>query len=316
MGEALGLGQVVIEADQLTKVYDGKTVVDKLDLKITEGQVFGFLGPNGAGKTTTMLMFLGLTEPTSGKARIAGFDSTRESIKVKRIAGYVPEKVGFYDELSAGYNLSYTARLNGISEAALDKKISDAMEVVGLPGQAGQKVGTFSKGMKQRLAIADVLIKEPKVAFLDEPTSGIDPEGISKMLDLISRVAREGNMTIVLSSHQLNQVERICHRVGIMSKGKLVLEGPIEELGAKALGGKYEIEIRATDVTERVLSGLKSIPGVIEVSRSGDMLLVTCEEDLRPSIARSIIDNQGMLVEIKIRSQGLEDIYLKYFKEA
>ncbi len=310
------MGQVVIEADKLTKAYNGKVVVDHLDLKIAEGEIFGFLGPNGAGKTTTMLMFLGLTEPTSGMARIAGFNSTREPLKVKRLTGYVPEKVGFYDDLTAGYNLAYTARLNRLTEAEVDKRVAHSLEVVGLGDKGDQKVGTFSKGMKQRLAIADVLVKEPRVAFLDEPTTGIDPEGISKMLDLISRIAKEKNMTIILSSHQLNQVERICHRVGIMAKGKLVVEGPIEELGARARGGKYQVEVKTTEITDVILSAIGRIKGVLKTERSGDTLLVTCTEDLRPLIARAIIDNQGMLVEMKIHTQGLEDIYLKYFKEA
>lgn len=305
-----------VEAVKLTKAYGGTTVVDKLDLSIPEGQLFGFLGPNGAGKTTTMLMLLGLTEPTFGEARIAGFNSTREPLKVKRVTGYVPEKVGFYDDLTAGYNLSYTARLNRIPEKQIEKRVKDALQVVGLVDRIDKRVGTFSKGMKQRLAIADVLVKEPKVAFMDEPTSGIDPEGIIKMLDMISSVAKERNMTIVLSSHQLNQVERICHRVGIMSKGKLVVEGPIDQLTANSNDGSVLVEVKITQVTDAVLQAVRQVEGVLDLKRNGDVLVVTCRTDLRPQIARAIIDNQGMLVEMKVQSNALEDIYLKYFREA
>ena len=178
--------QLIVETVDLTKVYDGNKVVDRLNLRVEEGDVFGFLGPNGAGKTTTILMLLGLTEPTSGVARIGGYNSTREPLKVKRISGYIPEKIGFYEDLTATQNLAYTARLNDLSEELFTKRIGESLDVVGLSKVAGQKVGEFSRGMVQRLAIADILIKMPKVAFLDEPTSGIDPEGINQVLDLIA----------------------------------------------------------------------------------------------------------------------------------
>jgi len=193
---------VMVETSKLTKVYGDATVVDNLNLNVDEGQIFGFLGPNGAGKTTTILMLLGLTAPTSGNASIGGFNSTREALKVKRIAGYIPEKVGFYNDLSARYNLLYTANLNGIFDAKAENAVDKALADVGLKDKAEDPVAQFSKGMKQRLAIADILVKQPKVAFLDEPTSGIDPAGITQILDLISNIARENNMTIIMSSHQ------------------------------------------------------------------------------------------------------------------
>ena len=223
--------QSVVETIDLTKTYNGITAVDKLNLRIAEGEVFGFLGPNGAGKTTTILMLLGLTEPTSGVARICGYNSTREPLKVKSISGYVPEKVGFYEDLTARDNLAYTAGLNNLSEELATKRIKEALGIVGLSQVADREVGTFSRGMEQRLAIADILIKTPRVAFLDEPTTGIDPEGVKEMLDLISRIAREQKMTVVLSSHQLPYVQRICSRVGIISKGKMVVEGSLDQLG-------------------------------------------------------------------------------------
>lgn len=308
--------QAVVQAVNLTKAYNGTKVVDNLNLEIPEGQIFGFLGPNGAGKTTTILMWLGLTEPTSGEACVAGFNSTREPLKVKRITGYVPEKVGFYEDLTATSNLAYTARLNGLPDAQVDKIVAESIETVGLKEKANQPVSTFSKGMKQRLAIADILVKTPKVVFLDEPTSGIDPEGVNQMLDLIKRIAQERNMTIVVSSHQLHQVERICQRVGIMSKGKLVVEGQIDQLGKKALGGgKFKVEVQLAEVTSPVVEAIKRVRGVMGIDTSGTTLVITCNEDLRPQIAKAIIDNNGMLVQMKIQSYALEDIYMKYFKE-
>jgi ABC-2 type transport system ATP-binding protein len=305
----------IIEANKLTKVYGKSKVVDSLDLKLDEGQIFGFLGPNGAGKTTTILMMMGLTEPTSGTVHVGGFSSTREPLKVKRIAGYIPEKIGFYEDLSAEYNLMYTARLNGMSDKNAIAAVTSSLEKVGLKDKSEDLVSTFSKGMKQRLAIADILVKNPG-GLLDEPTSGIDPAGITHMLDLISQIAKENNMTIVMSSHQLNQVERICSRVGIMSKGKLVVEGAISQLSKKAGGGGIVVEVQLTDITEDILNGIRNIKGVLKIERTGDTLLITCSEDLRRQISRVIQDKGGLVTQMKLHTMALEDIYLKYFKEA
>ncbi len=229
-------GQIIVETEELTKKYGSRTAVDHLNIKIEEGEVFGFLGPNGAGKTTTLLMFLGLTEPTSGKAKVIGFDPTREPFKVKEKVGYLPENVGFYDDMDARQNLRYIAKLNRISGDVSEKRIDYWLEMVGLSEESTKKVGTYSKGMRQRLGIAEVLIKEPKLVFLDEPTIGLDPDGTNRMLDLIHSLSREKNITLFLSSHLLDQVQKICDRVGIMINGNLVAIGPIEELAKKKLG--------------------------------------------------------------------------------
>ena len=309
--------QLVVETVGLTKTYDDTVAVDKLNLRIEEGDIFGFLGPNGAGKTTTILMLLGLTEPTSGSAWVSGFNATREPLKVKTIAGYVPERVGFYEGLTAAYNLAYTARLNGFSDELAAKKVGEALEIVGLTTRADDVVGEFSRGMKQRLAIADILVKMPRIAILDEPTAGIDPEGINQMLDMIAQIARERKMTIIMSSHQLNQIQRICNRVGIMVNGRLAVDGLLSELSQEALGGKhFDIEIKLTEITAKIIDSVKRINGVLKVQQSADTLLVTCSQDLRPQIAKAIVEADGLLTEMKIQSYALEDIYLKYFREA
>jgi ABC-2 type transport system ATP-binding protein len=233
-------GPIIIEAEGLTKKYETQIAVNSLALQIREGEVFGFLGPNGAGKTTTLLMFLGLTEPTSGKVRIAGFDPTREPLRVKEKVGYLPENFGFYDDMDARQNLRFIARLNRIPDGVSGKKIDELLQQVGLFEEGKKKVGTYSKGMRQRLGIAEVLIKEPKLIFLDEPTIGLDPDGTNRMLDLIHSLSRDRNITIFLSSHLLDQVQRICDRVGIMIKGNLVAMGPIQELAKKKLGVEKE----------------------------------------------------------------------------
>ncbi|MBN2463820.1 MAG: ABC transporter ATP-binding protein [Dehalococcoidia bacterium] len=308
--------QGIIEATDLVKTYGEFTAVDKLNLCINEGEVFGFLGPNGAGKTTTILMMLGLTEPTSGTARICGFDPAREPLKVKRLTGYLPEKVGFYEDLTAWENLDYIAALNGIPRDAASRKINELLDMVGLSEVGEQKVGTFSHGMKQRLGIADVMIKDPKVAFFDEPTLGIDPEGIEQVLNLITNMAKQ-KVTIVLSSHQLHQVQKICSRVGILSKGHLVAEGSIDQLGREAIaGGKFRIELQVSEPTRKLISSIKKIKGVSNVESSGDQLLISCSEDLRPQIARAVVDSNSLLVQMKIEEYGLDDVYMKYFRES
>lgn len=307
--------QVVIETKELTKKYHDFVAVDKLNLCISEGEVFGFLGPNGAGKTTTILMLLGLTEPTSGMARVCGFDPTKEPLRVKRIVGYMPEKIGFYEDLTAKENLEYTAWLNSLSREDASGKINELMDMVGLAEVAGQKVAKFSHGMKQRLGIADVMIKDPKVAFFDEPTSGIDPEGVDQILSLITGMAKK-KVTVVLSSHQLPQVQRVCSRVGILSEGRLVVEGSVDHLGREALGGgKFRIQVQVAQPTPKLIDAIKRINGVINVEGSGDLLIVNCNEDLRPKVARAVVDSDSLLVQMKIEEYGLEEIYLKYFRE-
>jgi ABC-2 type transport system ATP-binding protein len=227
---------VVIRLKGLTKRYGQQVAVDNLDLEIREKEIFCFLGPNGAGKTTTILMLLGLTEPTSGTADVCGFNPTREALKVKRLIGYLPENVGFYGDMNARQNLRYVAQLNGMSDDVSEAKIEEALRIVELENEAEKKLHAYSRGMRQRLGIAELLIKEPKVVFLDEPTLGLDPDGANRMIELIKTLRDEKQMTILLSSHNLPQVQKISDRVGIMIKGKLVAVGPIHELAKKKMG--------------------------------------------------------------------------------
>ena len=226
----------IVETHNLTKSYGSQVAVNDLTLAIEEGEIFGFLGPNGSGKTTTLLMLLGLTEPTKGWARVSGFDPTKEAIKVKRIVGYIPENVGFYDDMDAIENLLFIARLNNIPDSVSSPKIEEALEDVGLKDEAKKKVGAYSRGMRQRLGIAEILIKEPSIAFLDEPTLGLDPEGTTRITNYIQSLSRDKNITILLSSHDLKQVQKISDRIGIMINGRMIAVGPIEKLAKEKLG--------------------------------------------------------------------------------
>ena len=237
--------QAIIETTDLTKDYDRNTAVDHLSLQIEEGEIFGFLGPNGAGKTTTLLMLLGLSQPSQGSARIYGLDPTRKPREIKRLVGYLPENVGFYGDMNAVQSLEYVAELNGMERGETSEKIREALEVVGLSEDEHKKVGAYSRGMRQRLGIAEVLIKDPKMLFLDEPTLGLDPDGALRMVDLIKSLNREKKITVLLSSHNLHQVQKISHRVGIMIKGKMVAEGSVEALAKEKFGvgeEKYSLE--------------------------------------------------------------------------
>ena len=226
----------IIETHNLSKSYEGQIAVNDLSFSIQQGEIFGFLGPNGSGKTTTLLMLLGLTEPTDGWAKVADFDPTREAIKVKRVVGYIPENVGFYEDMNAVENLRYIARLNDIPDFISSVKIDEALDRVGLKEEAEKKVGAYSRGMRQRLGIAEIFIKEPRIAFLDEPTLGLDPDGTTRIIDYIKTLSREKNITILLSSHDLKQVQKISDRIGIMINGRMIAIGPIEKLAKEKLG--------------------------------------------------------------------------------
>ena len=239
------MAEPVVQTIELTKRYGAQVAVDRLTLEVSEGEVFGFLGPNGAGKTTTILMLLGLSEPSSGTARVCGLDPTRAPVPVKRLVGYLPENVGFYEDMTGYDNLQYVTRLNGVRDRDARPRIEGALETVGLAGERRKRVGAYSKGMRQRLGIAEVLVRQPRVVFLDEPTVGLDPDATQRMLELIRSLSRDQGMTVFLSSHLLDQVQRVSDRVGIMLAGRLVAAGSIDELARRSLGvdqARYTLE--------------------------------------------------------------------------
>ena len=303
-----------VQARDLRKAYGRVQAVDGLTLAIQEGEIYGLLGPNGSGKTTTILILLGLTEPSGGQVQVAGFNPTREALKVKRIVGYLPENVGFYEDLTARENLRYIARLNGIPDRDSKKRIQEVLEQVGLSEVADRPVGTYSRGMRQRLGIADVLIKQPKLAILDEPTTGIDPEGASQLLDMIVQMRDERGMTILLSSHLLHQVQRVCDRVGIMHRGKLVAEGTVDELGSQSADEGLELELQVRGLGPELVAALEALDGVREVTSDGDRLRVACDRDVRAQIARVVVEKGAELLELRRRAFTLEEIYLRYFQ--
>ncbi len=275
----------VLETHSLVKRYGTFLAVDQLNLSVQPGEVFGLLGPNGAGKTTTILMLLGLTEPSSGSVRVLGMDPTRQPVSVKARVGYLPDQIGFYDELTARENLVYTARLNGIPRQESYHRIVDVLFRVNLADVADHRVGTYSRGMRQRLGVADVLIKKPEVIILDEPTQGLDPDGAREFLQMI-RDLKEAGITILLSSHLLYQVQAVCDRVGLFYRGQMVLDGTVESLARRVLGRAYRVSLEADGPVPVITQALSSLPGALDVTQTdGNRYAVEAERDLRPRMS-------------------------------
>ncbi len=310
------VGNVIIQTSDLTKRYgeaddpDAVVAVDHLNLKVKRGEVFGLLGPNGAGKTTTILMLLGLTEPTAGTAWVDGINPTRHPLHVKSQVGYVPDNVGFYEDLTARGNLRYTAQLNRVPHRLMDERIDGLLEDVGLTSAADRTVGGYSRGMRQRLGLADALVKDPSILVLDEPTVNIDPEGVRELLLLVERLRTDQGMTVLLSSHLLHQVEQVCDRIGIFVKGRLVTVGTVDELAA--------------DLDDRVvltvgLSGLDNprevlaVPGVTSITRDEGRWSVAADRDVRDELVAAIVAAGGRLNHLTRDDADLDAIYHRYF---
>jgi ABC-2 type transport system ATP-binding protein len=307
----------VIETHNLTKRYRDLVAVNDLNLSVEAGETFGFLGPNGAGKTTTILMLLGLTEPTSGRASVCGFDSMRQPLEVKARVGYLPENPGYYEDLTARENLRYIARLNRIAEQETSRRIAQLLEQVGLASDGDRPVREFSRGMKQRLGIAEVLVKDPQVLILDEPTLGLDPDGAARILELITGLSQERGLTVLLSSHLLHQVQQMCRQIGIIVKGKMIVQGELAELGSAILKERqWNFLLQVDGKTDGFESELRSLNGVADIEQRSGGWFLRCTEDVRHQVV-SLVTKKGLsLLQLRSENPTLEEIYLKYFREA
>lgn len=306
----------VIEISALTKRYGDYTAVDNLNLSIARGEIFGLLGPNGAGKSTTILMMLGLTEPTSGSVTVCGLDATRSPIEVKRKVGYLPEDVGFYDDYTGLENLLYTAQLNGMTWDAARQRARHLLRRVGLADEEDKKAGKYSRGMRQRLGLADVLIKSPEVIILDEPTLGIDPQGVREFLELIATLSRDEGLTVLLSSHHLHQIQEVCDRVGLFVKGTLLAVGTIGQLSQELFSNEpFMIEAGIDSASDDLQAKLGSIPGVLSVMPESGVWRIGCTRNAASDIARAVLENGATLNYLKQSQYGLDDIYHHYFQK-
>ena len=302
----------VIEVEGLTKRYARTTAVDGISFTVGKGEIFGLLGPNGAGKTTTILMMLGLTDVTSGRVSVMGHNPMREPLQVKRVVGYLPDTVGFYDYMTAVDNLRYTAALIGIPTELRDKRIAEALERVGLSDVGQRRVGAFSRGMRQRLGLAEILMKDVSIAILDEPTSGLDPHATSELLEMIRSLKQHG-VAVMVSSHLLERVQSICDRVALFNSGKIALLGTVPELAREVLGGGYNVEVEADG--EGLAVKFSDIAGVKAVDQSGpSRYRLLAETDVRPQAAAVVVNAGGALRRLSIAEPSLDAIYTSYFQ--
>ena len=305
----------VIEARGLLKLYGAQRAVDAIDLDIRRGEIFGLLGPNGAGKTTTILMMLGLTEISGGSVEVLGFDPVRQPLEVKRRVGYLPDAVGFYDHLTARENLIYTARLLAIPRSQIGRRIMEAMESVQLADVVDKRVATYSRGMRQRLGIAEIVMKKAEIAILDEPTSGLDPHATFELLEMIRGLKRMG-VAVLLSSHLLDRVQSVCDRVALFNKGRIALMGTVVELANQVLGAGHPILVEASGID--IAAALRGIEGVQTVMPEGPRARwrVVADRDVRAAVAQRIVSAGGALTRLADLQPSLEEVYTRYFQEA
>jgi ABC-2 type transport system ATP-binding protein len=299
--EVTSATSAAIETTQLTKRYDSMLAVDRLDLRVERGEIFGFLGPNGAGKTTTMRMLLGLIRPTSGSARILGMDVSRELPAILARTGSMIEEPAFYPYLSGRDNLRAMARLSGISEDL----VPGILERVDLTGAAGKRFKAYSMGMKQRLALGAALLADPEILILDEPANGLDPAGIVEMRDLMRDLKRDGK-TVLISSHVLHEVEQICDRIAIVNGGRIVVQGRVEEL----LHHNDKVEIRINHPREAA-DVLRGVPWMGHIDLGSDHILVSAPLERTAEINRILADEGLYAAIIKPQEESLEQYFLE-----
>lgn len=308
----------VIELEGLTKYYGSVKAVDGLNLQIRKGEIFGLLGPNGAGKTTTILMMLGLSEPTAGRALVCGIHAAHHPIAVKRRVAYMPDTLGFYDDMTALENLLYVGRLNGLPDNEVETRARQTMALVGLENELHKKTSAYSRGMKQRLGLADVLLREPEIIIMDEPTLGIDPAGIRDFLSLIRQLSREKGITVLLSSHHLHQVQQVCDRVGIFVGGKLLACGTLETL-ARELFGTESVEIVITlrepqNEWACLPEELQRTEDILRADAEGNTLSLACSRDITPEVVRRLVEKGLGITGVHRKQYGLDEIYQRYFE--
>ena len=304
----------MIEAENLTKKFGNLTAVDNLTLHVNAGEVFGFLGPNGAGKTTTVRMLCCLISKTSGTAKISDHTIGEESdcLKIRKLIGLVPDNVGLYDNLTAYENLDFYGKLYKVNETDRKSNIQHFLEMLGLWEKRDVMAGTFSKGMKQKLAIARALIHDPQILFMDEPTANLDPESAKTVRDFILKLKKE-KKTIFLNTHNLDEAQRICDRIGILNT-KLMALGSPEEL-ERSIGNRRTV-IQLEKINERILKSLENL-SLGNITSEDNKLTIKLDDPYNenPAIVRTIVQAGGNVQSVSVFSSTLEETYLKLVRE-
>lgn len=298
----------MIETTNLTKHFDGTVAVDHLNLSVKPGEIFAFLGPNGAGKTTTTRMLACLIAPTSGEARVAGYQVGRENDAIRSCIGILTESPGLYEKLSAVQNLDFFARLYGMSNAARADAVKKYLDWLGLWARRDEPVANFSKGMKQKLAIARALLHNPKVIFLDEPTSALDPESAKIVRDFIAELKSEGR-TIFLCTHNLDEADRLADHIGVIKQRLIQVDTPAN-LRQKLYGRRIVVRMRRVD--DAHLAALKALAFIKNVERDDNRLLVTLDDPdaMTPAVVRALVNADGELQSVGEEKHSLEEVYL------
>jgi ABC-2 type transport system ATP-binding protein len=309
------MSEPIVQTNHLTKQYGNFTAVDNLDITVYKGEVVGLLGENGSGKTTTFLMLMGLSMPTSGTATVAGFDVVKDSKAVRTVAGLLPDGAGYYEDLTPKQNLNYIGRLNDVPRLELEKRVNELLEVVGLTKVADKKVEQFSRGMKQRLGIAEVLMKKPQVAFFDEPTIGLDPQGTKEIREVLTKLNKEQGLTIVLASHLLHDVQQTCRKVLIIRDGKLIADDTIDNLSNKLSmgGGNIMIEFELTEINSDLTREITRINGVTSVNQENHKLYVNMESNKAREVSETITKHNATILLMKPKEYSLEEVFLRYY---
>jgi ABC-2 type transport system ATP-binding protein len=300
----------IIEVNDLHRSFGGQRAVDGLTFTVEPGEVFGLLGPNGAGKTTTVRLLNGILPPSAGTARVFGLDPATQGDSIRRKTGVLTETPALYERLSARENLEFFATLQAIPDSDMSRRVDEMLEFFELSLRARDKVETFSKGMKQRLALARALIHKPPLLFLDEPTSGLDPEAAQQVNDMIASLSRASGQTVVLATHNLFEAQRLCNRVAIMNKGKILALGSLKDLARKLWPVTWVDITFHVKPKEDAAESLKSTRGVIQASMDGEVLSVQVEaEAVIPEVVRRLVQDGEAVLRVHPRDYTLEDIY-------
>ncbi|TAK29303.1 MAG: ABC transporter ATP-binding protein [Chloroflexota bacterium] len=308
------MGHIAIRTENLTRHFGGVRAVDDFSFDVPAGMIFGFLGPNGAGKTTMIRLLLGLLEPTTGRAAVLGFDACRQSDEIRARTGTLLEHTGLYERLSAEENLEFYSRIWHLPASERQSRIAALLAHVGLSERRKERVGTWSRGMKQKLAVARTLLHRPALIFLDEPTAGLDPVAAAALReDLAALAAREGT-TVFLTTHNLAEAERLCEQVAIIRQGKLLAIGRPDELRAGGAAPRVEIIGRGFD--ERLLTALRARPEVAAVGIQNDRLLVDLRREVETApLVGLVVGAGGQVEEVHKGKASLEDVFLALMEE-
>lgn len=308
------MSEHIISVSNLTKFYGEFKALDSVSFSVDKGWIYGYLGPNGAGKTTTIRTMLGLLRPDGGEVRIEGFNPNRDPVQALNGVGYAPELPNLQAFFSGEELMDFTGKIFGMPKQDRKERIGKLLELVGLKEHSKRKIGNYSKGMVQRLSVALALINDPKVLIMDEPTIGMDPEATAHFRDLFVTLSKEGK-TVFISSHLLDEVQRICTHVGMINRGRMVFSGPISQV-LETFTQQWVVEAELREVTPKIIANLQKLDYVQNVKAEGNKLVIALKEkkDLRGEISSEIFQSKGVLLSLNLHKITLEDAYLQALK--